>query len=46
MKKSQWIRFRKDTMAELVSYAIGCMMGRYSLDEPGLIYAHSCNAGL
>ena len=26
-------------MEELVSYAIGCMMGRYSLDEPGLIYA-------
>ena len=32
-------------MAELVSYAIGCMMGRYCLDEPGLIYAHSGNAG-
>lgn len=27
----------------LVSYAIGCMMGRYSLDEPGLIYAHAGN---
>jgi hypothetical protein len=25
----------------LISYALGCMMGRYSLDEPGLIYAHS-----
>lgn len=32
-----------DTMKELVSYAIGCMMGRYSLDAPGLIYAHSGN---
>ena len=29
----------------MVSYAIGCMMGRYSLDAPGLIYAHSCNEG-
>lgn len=29
----------------LISYAIGCMMGRYSLDEPGLIYAHAGNAG-
>lgn len=38
-------RFREDTMAELVSYAIGCMMGRYSLDEPGLIYANSGNEG-
>ena len=41
----QWTRFRQDTMAELVSYAIGCMMGRYCLDEPGLIYAHSGNSG-
>ena len=38
-------RFREDTMQELVSYAIGCAMGRYSLDEPGLIYAHSGNVG-
>lgn len=29
----------------LISYAIGCMMGRYSLDKPGLIYAHSGNEG-
>ena len=41
----QWTRFRQDTMEELVSYAIGCMMGRYSLDAPGLIYAHSSNEG-
>jgi type II restriction/modification system DNA methylase subunit YeeA len=40
-----WRRFREDTMQELVSYAIGCMMGRYSLDAPGLIYAHSSNEG-
>ena len=38
-------RFREDSMQELVSYAIGCMMGRYSLDEPGLIYAHAGNEG-
>ena len=30
---------------DLISYAIGCMMGRYSLDEPGLIYAHAGNVG-
>ena len=30
---------------QLVSYAIGCMMGRYSLDAPGLIYAHGGNVG-
>ncbi len=34
-----------DTIKELISYAIGCMMGRYSLDQPGLIYAHSGNEG-
>ena len=27
----------------LVSYAIGCVMGRFSLDRPGLVYAHSGN---
>jgi len=32
---------REDDIKRLVSYAIGCMMGRYSLDKPGLIYAHS-----
>jgi len=31
--------------AQLVSYALGCMMGRYSLDDPGLIYAHGGNIG-
>jgi type II restriction/modification system DNA methylase subunit YeeA len=36
-------RFCEDTMQELISYAIGCMMGRYSLDIPGLIYAHRGN---
>ena len=40
-----WTRFCEDTCSELVSYAIGCMMGRYCLDEPGLIYAHSGNQG-
>lgn len=30
----------------LISYAVGCMMGRYSLDEPGLIHAgQSFDAG-
>ncbi|CZN02598.1 TPA: BREX-1 system adenine-specific DNA-methyltransferase PglX [Legionella pneumophila] len=28
-----------DTMRELVSYAVGCMFGRYALDTPGLILA-------
>ncbi len=29
-----------DTMRDLVSYAVGCMFGRYSLDQPGLILAN------
>ncbi|WP_343927711.1 BREX-1 system adenine-specific DNA-methyltransferase PglX [Pigmentiphaga daeguensis] len=29
-----------DSMRELVSYAVGCMFGRYSLDKPGLILAN------
>jgi type II restriction/modification system DNA methylase subunit YeeA len=29
-----------DTMRELVSYVVGCMLGRYSLDKPGLILAN------
>ena len=27
----------------MVNYAVGCMLGRYSLDKPGLVYAHSGN---
>jgi len=34
---------REKDCQRLISYAIGCMMGRYSLDEPGLIYAHVGN---
>lgn len=29
-----------DTMQEFISYAVGCMFGRYSLDRPGLILAN------
>ncbi|EEW8735901.1 BREX-1 system adenine-specific DNA-methyltransferase PglX [Escherichia coli] len=38
-------RLQSDTLAELISYAIGCMMGRYSLDQEGLAYAHAGNEG-
>ena len=36
---------REKDCQRLISFAIGCMMGRYSLDEPGLIYAHASNIG-
>lgn len=38
-------RRRSDTISELISYVVGCMMGRYSLDRGGLVYAHEENKG-
>lgn len=36
-----WSRFRRDSLAEFLSYILGCMMGRYGTDRPGLILADS-----
>jgi hypothetical protein len=36
---------REEDIKRLISYSTGCMMGRYSLDKPGLIYAHCGNKG-
>ena len=36
---------REEDIKRLISYAVGCTMGRYSLDKPGLIYAHGGNVG-
>lgn len=33
-------RLLEDTIKEFISYAVGCMMGRYSLEKPGLILAN------
>lgn len=30
---------RRDDIKSFISYAVGCMFGRYSLSKPGLIYA-------
>ena len=38
-------RLCSDTICELVSYSLGCMMGRYSLGREGLVYARSANEG-
>ena len=38
-----WNRYKLDSISELISYSIGCMMGRYSLDQQGLVYAKSGN---
>jgi len=33
-------RLQQDTAKEFISYAVGCMFGRYSLDKEGLILAN------
>jgi len=37
--------YRCNNIIDLLSYTIGCLMGRYSLDHQGLIYTHSGNNG-
>jgi type II restriction/modification system DNA methylase subunit YeeA len=32
--------FFADTIKEYISYSVGCMFGRYSLDKPGLVLAN------
>ncbi|WP_300261601.1 BREX-1 system adenine-specific DNA-methyltransferase PglX [uncultured Cloacibacillus sp.] len=39
MKGSNYVRTKRDEIVSLISYAVGCMFGRYSLDEEGLAYA-------
>ena len=39
MKGSNYAIAKADVMKSLISYAVGCMFGRYSLDMPGLVYA-------
>jgi type II restriction/modification system DNA methylase subunit YeeA len=38
-------RFLSDSQKELLSYSVACMMGRYSLDRKGLVYANLGNIG-
>lgn len=39
MKGSNYVRTLHDEIVSLMSYAVGCMFGRYSLDVDGLAYA-------
>ncbi len=39
MKGSNYVRTLQDEIVSLISYAVGCMFGRYSLDVEGLVYA-------
>lgn len=39
MGKSKYALTKQDVVKSLISYAVGCMFGRYSLDVDGLAYA-------
>lgn len=39
MKGSNYVRTMRDEVVSLISYAVGCMFGRYSLDAEELAYA-------
>ena len=39
------LRFISDSVVDALSYSVGCMMGRYSLDRQGLVYANFENRG-
>ena len=39
MKGSNYVRTLRDEIISLISYAVGCLFGRYSLDVEGLAYA-------
>ena len=38
-KGNQYVRTRRDEIVSLISYAVGCIFGRYSLDVDGLVLA-------
>ena len=38
-KGNRYVRTRRDEIVSLISYAVGCMFGRYSLDVDGLVLA-------
>lgn len=34
-----------NSINQLLSFSVGCMMGRFSLDYDGIVYANTCNEG-
>lgn len=38
-KGNKYVRTKRDEITSLISYALGCMFGRYSLDVDGLVLA-------
>lgn len=43
--EERMLRFKSESQFEQLSFIIGCMMGRYSFDREGLVYAHEGNKG-
>ncbi|MDD2586299.1 MAG: BREX-1 system adenine-specific DNA-methyltransferase PglX [Syntrophomonadaceae bacterium] len=39
MKGNNYVLTKSDVIKSFISYAVGCMFGRYSLDVDGLVYA-------
>ena len=39
LQGSNYVLTRRDVLVSLISYAVGCMFGRYTLDVEGLVYA-------
>ena len=39
MKGSNYVRTMRDEIGSLISYAVGCMFGRYSIYKDGLLFA-------
>lgn len=39
MEASAYVMLKADVVKDFISYAVGCMFGRYSLDSEGLVYA-------
>lgn len=39
LKNSNYVHTKQDEIKSFISYAVGCMFGRYSLDVEGLAYA-------
>ncbi|WP_251198428.1 BREX-1 system adenine-specific DNA-methyltransferase PglX [Anaerotardibacter muris] len=39
-KGNKYVRTKRDEIVSLISYAVGCMLGRYSIDKDGLILAN------
>jgi type II restriction/modification system DNA methylase subunit YeeA len=39
MKGNNYVLTKQDVIKSFISYAVGCMFGRYSLDQEGLVFA-------